>query len=190
MHIFFSGYNSVFFGVTWDFHTLCNDASWDSFSNVISVVLIIERWIYSSEQNSSTIFCLSSFCKANYFVLVLWRWRKLSFDHSRLQQVNINNRSFEDYQLEPLMSTAKQVVEVDFFTFYNLTSSCLLSMELSRFGRLTNGHCYQQWHPSKNSCKDKLIDLNLAKTCIRLSKCLPKIVEIKQLKYFPPFQGI
>lgn len=123
--------------------------------------------------------------------LVSWRWRKVLFDHSLLQRVKINGRNCEDHQLETLMSAAKRVVEVDFFNCVNLTGSCLMSTELSRLRHLTlTGTAINNGILERilDSCKDELIELNLAGTRIRLSECLPKIVELKQLKYFsaPP----
>ena len=52
---------------------------------------------------------------------------EVAFDHSLLQQVVIKDKSCEDHQLEPLMSTAKRVVGVNFFNFCYLTGSCLIT---------------------------------------------------------------
>lgn len=137
------------------------------------------------------IFAFLPFVKRITLRLVSWRWRKLLFDHSLLQKVVINNTGCQDHQLEPLMSAAKRVVEVDFFNCYNLTGSCLLSTGLSRLRNLTltgtaitNGILLR----ILESCKNQLIELNLAGTRISLCECCPYIVELKKLKYFsaPP----
>ena len=119
--------------------------------------------------------------------LVSWRWMKLLFDHSLLQQVVINDKSCEDHQLEPLMSAAKQVVGVDFFNCCYLTGSCLMSAELSRLQSLTllfsavnDGMLVQ----ILNACQDELVELNLAGTIVSLSKCLPTILKLKKLRHF------
>ena len=139
------------------------------------------------------IFAFLPFIKRITFRLVSWRWSRLLLDHLLLQQVIVNDTSCEDHQLEALMSAAKRVVEVDFFNCVNLTSSCLLGTKLSKLQNLTltgtainNGILLR----ILDSCKDELIELNLAGTCIRLCECLPKIVELKKLKYFLPLQGI
>ena len=87
------------------------------------------------------------------------------------------------------MSAAKQVVKVDFYSCCNLTG--LLSTDLSRLWKLMlTGTAFKNGTLLRilNSCKDELIELNLTSTCISLCKCLPKIVELKKLKYFaaPP----
>lgn len=137
------------------------------------------------------IFAFLPFIKRITLRLVSWRWSRLLFDHSLLHQVIVNDTSCKDHQLEALMSAAKRVVEVDFFNCVNVTGSCLLGTELSRLQNLTltgtainNGILLR----ILASCKDELIELNLAGTRIRLCKCLPKIVQLKKLKYFsaPP----
>ena len=119
------------------------------------------------------------------------RWSRLLFDHSLLEQVVINSKSCEDYQLEPLMSAATQVVKVDFFSCCRLTASCLFSTELSRLRSLTlTGTAITNGILSRilDECKGELIELNLTGTRIHLSKCLAKIVELQKLKHFsaPP----
>ena len=138
------------------------------------------------------IFAFLLFVKRIILRLVSRRWSRLLFDHSLLQQVVINMyTNCEDHQLEPLMSAAKRVVEVDFCGCLHLTGSCLLSTDLSRLRKLTltdtaieNGTLLT----ILNSCKDELIELNLTRTLISMCECLPKIVELKKLKYFaaPP----